>query len=171
NAGFARAGPARLFAPPTMDPVYGYQAINVEAQERYPFSPLNWMKRLIAMRKQHRVFGRGSIEFVGCSNRKVLAYLRRDDRETILIVVNLARSVQPAELDLKAFAGLIPIEMFGLTEFPRIGDPPYFLTLGTYSSYWFRLQREPMNVTPRVSVPADPDAATLQALPALLVGV
>ena len=77
--------PARLFAPPIMDPVYGYQAINVEAQERYPFSLLNWMKRLIAMRKQHRVFGRGSLEFVGCSNRKVLAYLRRDEKETILV--------------------------------------------------------------------------------------
>src|SRR2546425_11623659 len=83
NAGFSRADPARLFAPPIMDPVYGYQAINVEAQERYPFSLLTWMKRLIAMRKQHRVFGRGSIEFVGGSNRKVLAYLRRDDRQTM----------------------------------------------------------------------------------------
>ena len=92
NGGFSRADPARLYAPPIMDPVYGYQAINVEAQERYPFSLLNWMKRLIAMRKQHRVFGRGSLEFVGCSNRKVLAYLRRDERETILVVVNLSRT-------------------------------------------------------------------------------
>ena len=80
NGGFSRADPARLYAPPIQDPVYGYQAINVEAQERYPFSLLNWMKRLIAMRKQHRVFGRGSLEFVGCPNRKVLAYLRRDDQ-------------------------------------------------------------------------------------------
>src|SRR5436190_1602563 len=110
NGGFSRADPARLFAPPIMDPVYGYQAINVEAQERYPFSPLNWTKRMIAMRKQHRVFGRGSLEFVGCANRKVLAYLRRDDRETILVVVNLARSVQPAELDLRAFAGQVLVE-------------------------------------------------------------
>ena len=91
NGGFSRADPARLYAPPIMDPVYGYQAINVEAQERYPFSLLNWMKRLIAMRKQHRVFGRGSLEFVGCPNRKVLAYLRRDERETILVVANLSR--------------------------------------------------------------------------------
>jgi maltose alpha-D-glucosyltransferase/alpha-amylase len=170
NTGFSRADPARLFAPPIMDPVYGYQAINVEAQERYPFSLLNWMKRLIAMRKQHRVFGRGSIEFVGCSNRKVLAYLRRDDRETILIVVNLARSVQPAELDLKAFAGLIPIEMFGLTEFPRIGDQSYFLTLGPYASYWFTLQHASMSMTPRATTPPDPNAAIVDALPALLVG-
>ena len=170
NAGFSRADPARLFAPPIMDPVYGYQSINVEAQERYPFSLLNWMKRLIGMRKQHRVFGRGSLEFVGCPNRKVLAYLRRDERETILIVANLSRNVQPAELDLNAFDGLIPIEMGGLTEFPRIGDRPYFLTLGPYASYWFTLQHEPMQMTHRASVTNDPNAAILEALPSLLVG-
>src|SRR5437763_3248806 len=147
NAGFSRADPPRLYAPPIMDPVYGYQAINVEAQERYPFSLLNWMKRLISTRRQHRVFGRGSIEIAGCANRKVLAYLRRDERETILIVANLSRTVQPAEVDLKAFAGLIPIEMNGLTEFPRIGEQPYFLTLGPYASYWFTLQQSPMQMT------------------------
>src|SRR5438067_5327190 len=110
NGGFSRADPARLYAPPIMDPVYGYQAINVEAQERYPFSLLNWMKRLVATRKQHRVFGRGTLEFVPCANRKVLAYLRRDDKETILVVANLSRTVQPAALDLKPFAGLIAVE-------------------------------------------------------------
>jgi maltose alpha-D-glucosyltransferase / alpha-amylase len=151
NAGFSHADPARLFAPPIMDPVYGYQSINVEAQERYPFSFLNWMKRLIATRKQHRVFGRGSLEFVGCPNRKVLAYLRRDERETILVVANLSRAVQPAEFDLTAFAGLIPIEMGGLTEFPRIGDKPYFLTLGAYACYWFTLQHDTMQMTPRAA--------------------
>ena len=151
NAGFSRADPARLYAPPIMDPVYGYEAINVEAQERYPFSLLNWMKRLVAMRRQHPVLGRGALEFIPCSNRKILVYLRRDERETILCVVNLARTVQPAELDLKAFAGLIPVEMFGLTEFPRIGDLPYFLTLGGYASYWFTLRPEPMNVAPRAA--------------------
>ena len=129
NGGFSRVDPARLFAPAIMDPVYGYQAINVEAQERSPFSLLSWMKRLIAMRKQHRVFGRGSLQFVGCSNRKVLAYLRRDERETILVVANLSPFVQPAELQLKPFAGLIPVEMSGLTEFPRIDDHPYPVTL------------------------------------------
>jgi maltose alpha-D-glucosyltransferase/alpha-amylase len=134
NGGFSRADPARLYAPPIMDPVYGYQSINVEAQERYPFSLLNFMKRVIAMRKQHPVFGRGSLEFIACPNRKILAYLRRDERETILIVVNLSRTVQPAEIDLHAFAGLLPIEMGGVTEFPRIGDQPYFLTLGPYAS-------------------------------------
>jgi maltose alpha-D-glucosyltransferase/alpha-amylase len=136
-----------------------------------PFSRCNWMKRLIAMRKQHRVFGRGSLEFVGCPNRKVLAYLRRDDKETILIVANLARAVQPAELDLKAFAGLIPTEMSGLTEFPRIGETPYFLTLGPYASYWFTLQRDPVQVTPKATPAADPNAAILESMPSLLVGV
>src|SRR5581483_11697548 len=170
NGGFSRADPARLYAPPIMDPVYGYQAINVEAQERYPFSLLNWMKRLIAMRKQHRVFGRGALEFVACANRKVLAYLRRDDRETILIVVNLSRAVQPVELDLKPFAGLVPIEMGGLTEFPRIGQTPYFLSLGPYATYWFALQAESMQVTPKAGSSEQP-AGIAESLPALLMGV
>src|SRR3954462_7415848 len=171
NGGFSRADPARLYAPPIQDALYGYQAINVEAQERYPFSLLNWTKRLIAMRKQHRVFGRGSLEFIGCPNRKILAYLRRDDKETILIVVNLSRAVQPAELDLKPFAGLVPVEMNGLTEFPRIGEQPYFLTLGPYASYWFTLQPEPMQRSPRATVAADPNAALAELMPALLMGV
>jgi maltose alpha-D-glucosyltransferase/alpha-amylase len=151
--------------------VYGYQSINVESQERSPFSLLNWMKRLIAMRKQHQVFGRGSLEFVGGPNRKVLAYVRRDERETILVVANLSRDVQPAELELRAFAGLLPIEMSGLAEFPRIGDRPYFLSLGPYASYWFILQREPMQSAPRVLTAPDPHAAIVDALPSLLVGV
>jgi len=171
NGGFSRADPARLFAPPIQDPVYGFQAINVEAQERYPFSLLNWMKRMVALRRQHTVFGRGSIEFLGCPNRKVLAFLRRDDHEAILVVVNLSRNVQPAALDLAAFSGLMPIEMHGLTEFPRIGDQPYFLTLGPYASYWFSLQQESMPVTPRATAPADADLAIVHALPALLMGV
>ena len=173
NGGFSRADPARLFAPPIQDPVYGYQAINVEAQERYPFSLLNWMKRLIATRKQHRVFGRGALEFVGCSNRKILAYLRRDDHETILCVVNLSRALQPTELELQAFAGLVPVEMNGLTEFPRITAQPYFLSLGPYASYWFSLQQAPMQMTPRRIEPADAsaEAALRESLPALLVGV
>src|SRR5437762_3119331 len=171
NGGFSRADPARLYAPPIQDPVYGYQAINVEAQERYPFSLLNWMKRLVATRKQHRVFGRGTLEFVPCANRKVLAYLRRDDKETMLIVANLSRTVQPAELELKPFAGLIPVEMTGLTEFPRIGPQPYFLTLGPYASYWFTLRNEPMQRTARATTPADPNAAIVESLPALLMGI
>jgi maltose alpha-D-glucosyltransferase/alpha-amylase len=171
NGGFSRADAARLYAPPIQDPVYGFQAINVEAQERYPFSLLNWMKRLVAIRKQHRVFGRGSLEFVGCSNRRILAYLRRDERETILCVVNLSRAMQPAELELQAFAGLIPVEMAGLTEFPRIGTSPYFLSLGPYASYWFALQQAPMQMAPRVTPSRDAASAIAESLPALLVGV
>src|SRR6476646_3649630 len=170
NGGFSRADPARLFAPPIQDPVYGYQAINVEAQERYPFSLLNWMKRMVALRRQHPVFGRGSLEFVGCANRKILAFLRRDDRETILVVANLSRDVQPAPLDLAAFAGLIPVEMNGLTEFPRIGDQPYFLPLGPYALYWFALQSEPMQRTPRATAAAEADAGIVELMPALLMG-
>ena len=97
----------RLYAPLITDPVYGYNAVNVEAQERAPFSLLNWMKRLIALRKQHRVFGRGAIEFVPSPNRKVLAYVRRDESDTILCVANLSRSVQPVELDLSRFRGMV----------------------------------------------------------------
>src|ERR1051326_5068609 len=171
NGGFSRADPARLFAPPIQDPVYGFQSINVEAQERYPFSLLNWMKRMIAMRKQHRVFGRGSLEFVGCSNRKVLASLRRDDRETILVVVNLARTVQPAELDLRGYTGQVLVEMSGLTEFPRIADAPYFLTLAPYATYWFSVQRESIQIAPRAVAPHDPAETIGESLPALLAGV
>src|SRR3989339_661685 len=100
NGGFSRADPARLYAPPIMAPVYGYQAINVEAQERSPFSLLNWMRRMIRVRRQHRTFGRGSIEFLHPKNRKVLAFIRKHEGEDILVVANLARSVQPVELDL-----------------------------------------------------------------------
>jgi maltose alpha-D-glucosyltransferase / alpha-amylase len=173
NGGFSRADPARLFAPLIMDPVYGYQAINVEAQERYPFSLLNWMKRLIAMRRQHRVLGRGSLEIIYGANRKVLSYLRRDAHDTILVVANLSRTLQPVELDLSAYAGLLPVEMSGLTEFPRIGERPYFLTLGPYASYWFTLQHASMQMTQAGSrtAPADPNTAPAETLPSLLVGV
>src|SRR6266566_3781703 len=129
NAGFSRTDPARLFAPVIMDPVYGYPAINVEAQERSPFSLLNWMKRMIALRKQFKVFGRGTVEFLPAPNRKVLAYVRRYEDELVLCVANLSRAVQPVELDLSAFAGMTPVEMLGLTEFPKIGQVPYFITL------------------------------------------
>ena len=168
NAGFSRADPARLFAPPIMDPVYGYQGINVEAQERSPFSLLNWMKRLIGLRKQFRVFGRGSIEFLPAQNRKVLAYVRRHEEETILCVANLSRSVQPIELDLSRFKGLTPVELLGLTEFPRIGDLPYFLTLGGYAFYWFRLQQAAAPISARVT-PGEPVEVT--EAPALFMGV
>jgi maltose alpha-D-glucosyltransferase/alpha-amylase len=167
NGGFSRADPARLYALPIMDPVYGYQAINVEAQERAPFSLLNWMKRAIGLRKQSHVFGRGTIEFIPAQNRKVLAYVRRYEDEIILCVANLARTVQPVELDLSRFKGLTAVEMLGLTEFPRIGELPYFLTLGPYAFYWFRVQQAPVAITAR-AVPETP--ADVSEVPALLVG-
>ncbi len=167
NGGFSRADPARLFAPPIMDPVYGYQAINVEAQERAPFSLLNWMKRMIALRRQLRVFGRGSIEFLGAQNRKIIAYVRRHEDDIVLCVANLSRTVQPVELDLSRFQGMTPVEMLGLTEFPRIGELPYFLTLSPYSFYWFRLQQAPSSLTARIA-PETPTA--VPQAPALLVG-
>jgi maltose alpha-D-glucosyltransferase/alpha-amylase len=139
NAGFSGVDPSRLYAPLIMDPIYGYQAINVEAQERAPLSLLNWMKRMIALRKQYTVFGRGTIEFIPVTNRRVLVYVRKHCDDIILCLANLSRSVQPVELDLSAFCGLVPVEMFGLTEFPRIGERPYLLTLGPYAFYWFRI--------------------------------
>jgi maltose alpha-D-glucosyltransferase/alpha-amylase len=167
NAGFSRADAARLYAPVITDPVYGFTAVNVEAQERAPFSLLNWMKRLIALRKQHRVFGRGTMEFVFSPNRKVLAYVRRDDQDTILCVANLSRTVQPVELDLSPFRGMVPVEMLGQTEFPRIGDQPYFLSLGAYAFNWFNLKQAGPAVTERTS--SDTSGAVPE-VPALFVG-
>jgi maltose alpha-D-glucosyltransferase/alpha-amylase len=140
NGGFSRCDPSRLFLPANQDTVGGYEAVNVEAEDRSPFSLLNWMKRMVALRRSHTVFGRGSLEFIGSSNRKVLSYLRRDEHETVLCVANLARTVQPIELHLGEFAGLTPVEMLGQTRFPRVGELPYFLTLAPYGFYWFQLQ-------------------------------
>jgi maltose alpha-D-glucosyltransferase/alpha-amylase len=141
NAGFSRANPAQLYSPVIMDAVYGYSAVSVEAQESDAASLLHWMRNMIRLRKLFKVFGRGTIEFFAPSNRKVLAYVRRYREDTILCVANLSRAVQPAELDLGAFTGVVPVEMLGYTEFPAIGELPYFLTLGPYGFYWFELQR------------------------------
>ncbi|HVZ21909.1 MAG TPA: maltose alpha-D-glucosyltransferase [Vicinamibacterales bacterium] len=151
NAGFSRADPARLYFPVILDSVYGYEAVNVEAQERAPFSLLHWMRRIIALRKQYQVFGRGTMEFVRTSNRKVLTYIRRYGDEVILCAANLARSVQPVEIPLAPFAGLTPVELLGQTEFPRITDQPYFLTLAPYGFYWFELRESVVPVTSRVA--------------------
>ncbi|MBP7569789.1 MAG: maltose alpha-D-glucosyltransferase [Acidobacteria bacterium] len=167
NAGFSRADPAALYAPPIMDPVYGYQAINVEAQERSPHSLLQWFRRMLALRRQHRTFGRGATRLLHPANRKVLAYVREGDGRRILVIANLARSVQPVELDLSEFKGLTPVEMLGRTEFPRIGELPYFLTLGPYAFYWFELVEQPAPISARVvPQPAESPAE----FPALLVG-
>jgi maltose alpha-D-glucosyltransferase/alpha-amylase len=139
NAGFSRADPQRLYLPPIMDPVYGFEAVNVEAQARDPASLLNWMKRMLATRRQSQAFGRGKLEFLRPGNRKILSYLREYKDEAILCVANLARTAQPVELDLKRFKGRVPVEMLGRTSFPPIGDLPYLLTLPAHGFYWFRL--------------------------------
>jgi maltose alpha-D-glucosyltransferase/alpha-amylase len=139
NAGFSRADPQRLFLPPIMDPIYGFESVNVEAQQRDPSSQLNWMKRMLATRKHSQAFGRGKLSFLRPGNRKVLAYLREYGDEAILCVANLARTAQPVELDLKRFKGRVPVEMLGRTSFPPIGELPYLLTLPAHGFYWFRL--------------------------------
>jgi maltose alpha-D-glucosyltransferase / alpha-amylase len=139
NAGFSRAEPARLYLPPIMDPVYGYEAVNVEAQGRSAGSLLSWMKRLISVRKANRAFGRGTLEFLHPGNRKILAYLREYEDESILCVANLSRSAQPVELDLTRFQGRVPVELLGGTSFPPLSNVPYLLTLPGHSFYWFRL--------------------------------
>jgi maltose alpha-D-glucosyltransferase/alpha-amylase len=140
NAGFSRADSARLFAPVNIDPVYGYMAVNVEAQQRTSSSLLNWMKMMIRVRKKYPVFGRGDIHFFHPQNTKVLAFLRSLGDERILCVNNLSRFSQPVELDLREYAGSTPVELFGEVRFPPIGELPYFLTLGPHAFYWFRLE-------------------------------
>jgi maltose alpha-D-glucosyltransferase / alpha-amylase len=139
NAGFSRADPQRLYLPPIMDPIYGHQAVNVEAQQRDPFSLLNWTKRILAVRKTSHAFGRGKLTFLRPGNRKILAYLREYGDDAILCVANLSRSAQPVELNLARFKGRVPVELMGRSSFPPIGELPYLLTLTAYGFYWFRL--------------------------------
>ena len=141
NAGFSTAPEGTLYLPVIADPVYGYQAVNVAAQMRQPASLLSTMRRLIAARRTSPVFGRGTIEFLRPRNAKVLAYLRRHGRETVLIVANLSGAPQPVELDLAEFAGIRPLEMLGDTVFPPIQAAPYVVSIGPHGYYWFRLDR------------------------------
>ena len=141
NAGFSSADPEKLYAPLIHDPVYSYQAVNVYSQRRTQHSLLNWMARLIAVRKTTNVFGSGTIEFLYPANHRILAYVRKLGNETILVVNNLSEAAQAVELDLRRYKGNILIEMFGRNIFPRVGELPYLLTLGPYSFYWFRLRR------------------------------
>jgi maltose alpha-D-glucosyltransferase/alpha-amylase len=143
NGGFSSADFAQLYLPPLMDPVYGYSAVNVEAQLRTPTSLLRWLHRFVELRKQHPVFGLGSYEPLQPSNPRIFAHLRRWEEETVLCVHNLARSAQAVELDLAQFAGLVPEEMAGQTLFPPIGELPYLLTFGPRGFYWFRLLEDP----------------------------
>ena len=161
NAGFSRANPQKLYLPIIIDPEYHYEAINVDAQQNNPSSLLWWMKRLIALRKRYQAFGRGSIEFLSPQNHKVLAFLRCYESEQILVVANLSRFSQYAELNLAPFEGLTPVELFGRTQFPSIGKQPYLLTLAPHSFYWFAL--EPV----RVSEMVGPAAAPVTEVPVL----
>ena len=145
NGGFSRADFAQLYLPPLMDPVYGYQAVNVEAQLRTPTSLLRWIRRFIALRKQHPVFGLGTYEPLETSNPRIFAHVRRYEDDIVLCVHNVARSAQAVELDLARFRGMVPEEMFGRTAFPPVGELPYLLTLGPRDFFWFQL-REPEEV-------------------------
>ena len=142
NAGFSRAEPQRLYLQPIMDPMYGYEALNVETQARDASSLLNWTKRMLAVRKTSHAFGRGKRRFLKPGNRKILAYLSEYDGDVILAVFNLSRAAQPVELDLSEFKGHVPIEMLGRSAFPPIGELPYLLTLSSYGFYWFKLTAE-----------------------------
>ncbi|MCY1189954.1 Alpha-1,4-glucan:maltose-1-phosphate maltosyltransferase [compost metagenome] len=144
NGGFSRADPQRLVLPPIMDPLYGYQTVNVEAQSHDPHSLLNWTRRMLAVRKQQKAFGRGSLRTLTPSNRRILAYIREytdadGNTEVILCVANVSRAAQAAELELSQFADKVPVEMLGGSAFPPIGQLPFLLTLPPYAFYWFLL--------------------------------
>jgi maltose alpha-D-glucosyltransferase / alpha-amylase len=160
NAGFSRALPARLYSPVIMDPIFGYEAVNVEAQQGDPSSLLSWMRNMIALRKLFPVFGRGSLEFLQPSNRKVLAYLRRNEDQQVLCVANLSRFAQPVDLELPELEGATPVEMLGYVDFPPIGKQPYRLTLGPYGFFWLEIHGESK---PLEAAGASPDSSPLVA--------
>jgi maltose alpha-D-glucosyltransferase/alpha-amylase len=144
NAGFSRGDFARLYLPPLMDPVHGYQAVNVEAEQRDPSSFLHWLRRMLEVRRQHPVFGQGTFEVLHAENPSVLAFLRRladDDggEDIVLGVYNLSRFAQPVELMLGHEAGKTPVELLGRVPFPPVGELPYFVTLPPYDFFWFDL--------------------------------
>jgi maltose alpha-D-glucosyltransferase/alpha-amylase len=172
NAGFSSGNRQRLYLPVITDPEYHYEAVNVEAQEANPQSLLNWMKRLIALRKRHQAFGRGGIEFLHPENRKILAFVRQHGEERILVIANLSRFSQFAQLDLSAFQGMVPVELFGRTDFPPVTDQAYQVMLGPHAFYWFSL--EPQRVDPGLAVAAPQlslqDAELERGLPAYLLG-
>lgn len=140
NAGFSRANPQSLYLPIILDPEYHYEAVNVEAQLSNPHSLLWWMRRMLALRRKWRALGEGKCEFLQPENRKILSYVLRCGQETVLVVANLSRFVQPVELDLSGFHDLVPTELFGRVAFPVISEKPYFLTLGPHSFFWFSLE-------------------------------
>jgi maltose alpha-D-glucosyltransferase/alpha-amylase len=170
NAGFSRANPQRLILPVVIDPEYHYESLNVENQQQNPTSLLWWTKRLIALRKRFAAFGRGTIEFLAPANQRVLAFVRKLGDECVLVVANLSRFSQYAELDLGRYRGRTPIELFGKTRFPAIGDAQYFITLGPHGFYWFLLER-PRAEQERLSMPPRPGVVEVEGVePALRSG-
>ena len=175
NAGFSKCDPARLYFPVVMDPIYGYQVVNVEAQLSDQSSLLHWTRNMIALRKLFRVFGRGTLEFLHPANRKVLAYLRnlkRDDgtMETVLCVANLSRFAQPVSLELAQYAGMMPVEMLGYVSFPQITAQPYPLTVAPYSFLWFELQPAPVREIETGDSSEEPSAQGEEVALAMLAG-
>jgi maltose alpha-D-glucosyltransferase / alpha-amylase len=142
NGGFSRADPQQLYFPPIMDPIYGYDAVNVEAQTRDGSSLLHWMRRMLKVRRSYQAFGSGTLRFIRPGNRRVLVYLREDQGDVILCVANLASTAQPVEIDLAPFKGTVPVELMNQTSFPPVGELPYLLTLPGYGFYWFQLSKD-----------------------------
>jgi maltose alpha-D-glucosyltransferase/alpha-amylase len=169
NAGFSRANPQRLILPVVIDPEYTFEAVNVETQQQNPTSFLWWTKRLIALRKRFQAFGRGSIEFLSPENSRILAFVRELDGQTVLVVANLSRFTQYAELDLSKYKGCTPIELFGKTQFPVVRDAAYLVTLGPHGFYWFSLE-QPTVEQQRISMPPPPPAVRCSSVDALLLG-
>jgi maltose alpha-D-glucosyltransferase/alpha-amylase len=143
NGGFSRADFAQLYLPPLMDPVYGFQSVNVEAQQRGETSLLQWLRRFVGVRRRWPVFGLGSFESLNATNPSVFAYLRTHEDHVVLCVNNLSRFAQPVELDLRRYAGMTPVEMLGRVHFPKIGELPYLLTLAPHGFYWFSIESAP----------------------------
>jgi len=141
NAGFSRADPSQLYQPLIIDPIYNYQAINVESQLRTSTSLLHWLRNMIRLRRKHTAFGQGTMKFVECTNSKAVAYIREDAQDTILVINNLSRFSQPVELELRDYEGCTLIEMIGEQEFPAIRQERYFMTLSPHSFFWFRLAK------------------------------
>ncbi|QHF03546.1 maltose alpha-D-glucosyltransferase [Pseudomonas asturiensis] len=177
NGGFSRADPASLVLPPIMDPMYGYQSVNVESQERDPHSLLNWNRRMLSVRKQQKAFGRGTLKMLSPSNRRILAYIREytapdGHSEIVLCVANVSSAAQAAELELSAYAGTVPVEMLGGSAFPPIGHLSYLLTLPPYGFYWFLLASENQmpswHVEPAQSMPDFPTLVLKTRLEELL---
>ncbi|MDK4734799.1 maltose alpha-D-glucosyltransferase [Rhizobium sp. CNPSo 3490] len=162
NGGFSRTDPARLVLPPIADPLYGFEAVNVEAQSTDAHSLLNWTRKMLALRGRHPAFGRGSLRFLSPENRKILAYLREYNGETLMCVANLSRLPQAVELDLSAFEGRVPIELTGMSPFPPIGQLTYLLTLPPYGFFWFQLEADADPPAWRTAPPEQlPDLVTM----------